>query len=149
MTAARIGILFVALACLSPLTSAEAAGLHVKVTGNVALVPPAPGVVVSRLPKRRVHVSPARALQAAKHEWHLQTKQVDEIVRGAASDDSNYGAGWLVVADLQTHSPAPGNSTVYSKIVVVVSGTTGKVIFSYPAEPAQSPITLGTAPGAR
>ncbi len=122
-----------AAACL--FNTAFATAPHVKVSSNVALIPTAPGVTVDRLPKRKVHISWRRALHAAKREWGLETRQVEVVVRAVVSDEHIDVAGWAVVADLTTHNPAPGNTTVYNEMVIAVSGKSGKVVFSYPVDP--------------
>jgi hypothetical protein len=115
--------------------TAFASTFHVKVSGNIALIPPSPNVTVSPLSKREVHVSWQRALTAAKKSWGLTNKQIEVVVRAAVADNSVYARGWAVVADMITHNPAPGNNTVYDKMVIVVDGQTGKARFSYPVDP--------------
>lgn len=70
----------------------------------------------------------------AKKDWHLTPDQVEAVVRAAVTDGGTYGAGRVVVADLMTYTP-PDNNTVYTEMVIVGDGRSGKVLFSYPAEP--------------
>jgi hypothetical protein len=109
---ARCAAIMVILAAACSSGDAFAAGHHVKVSGNIALIPPSPGVTVDPLPKRRVHVSWQRALGAAKKEWGLKTRQVEVIVRATVTDNIQYAMGWAVVADMTTYNPAPGSNTV-------------------------------------
>lgn len=143
----RILSIAAALAAASLGGAAFAGAPHPRVTGNVALVPASPGATVSLLPKRNVRVSWQRALRAAKKDWGLRTRQVEVIVRAVVTKDSSHGAGWAVVADLTTHNPAPGNTTLYARMVIVVSGRSGKVLFSYPVDPSTPPTpSLGPPP---
>jgi hypothetical protein len=115
--------------------TASASTLHVKVSGNIALIPPSPNVTVWRVPKRNVHVSWQRALNAAKKSWGLTSAQIEVMVRAAVADNNVYARGWAVVADMITPNPAPGSNTVYDKMVILVDGRTGKAVFSYPVDP--------------
>jgi hypothetical protein len=117
---------------------ARAARPQVKVSSNVALVPLSSNVTVSAVPKRKVHVSWQRALRSAEKEWGLNSAQVEVIIRAEVSVGSLHVIGWVVVADLVTHNPAPGSNATYDKMVIVVDGKTGKGRFSYPADPEPS-----------
>ena len=108
---------------------------HPRVSGNIRLIPPSPRVTVAPLPKRAVHAGARRALRAAEQAWGLRSGQIEVIVRAVVTENGLAVAGWAVVARMLTHSPAPGYRLVYSEMVIVVSGATGQVVFSYPAAP--------------
>ena len=99
------------------------------------MIPSSPGVSISRLSKRSVHVSWQRALQAAKKAWGLDNEHVEAIVRAAVTDESRYVRGWAVVADMISNNPAPGSNTIDDKMVIVVDGHTRKAVYSYPVDP--------------
>lgn len=117
--------------------------VFVPVSGDIALVPPRQDAVLAPLPAGQVRVPAIRALQAAEKVWGLSDSEIDPkvgIVRAVVSIEGDVVhqdlKAWLVIADREMPNFAPGSTITYHKIVVVVSAVTGRVVFSYPAEPA-------------
>ncbi len=142
---------FAPIAFPHPPTLAGSIGIIEKVfpihgTGDLSLIPPSSNMILQPLPARQVRVSAWTALRAAQAAWGLTADEVDlrrGIVRAVISmrDDALHQdlKAWLVVAKLMTWCPAPGCNTMYSKMVIVVDARTGKVLFSYPADPTPIP----------
>lgn len=125
--------------------SSPTTALNVAVSNDVSRVPVAPDVVLSALPSDVQAVSSQTAVAAAESVWGGTDGQIDTgvgVVRALVSlkgdTVSRNIPGLIVVENIDTPNPAPGSTTRYSQMVVVVNAVKGGVVLSYPVSPVDS-----------
>src|SRR5579875_624725 len=98
-------------------------------------IPSRPGLDLQPLSVSAVSILPTDAVAAAKEQWGLTDGQIEYntgVVPAIATiqGDINHRnvPVVLVVADIVTYDPAPNSDTMYQKMVIVVSATTGAAL---------------------